>query len=135
MIMYRENDTINSVITEICSRCEPSLEYIENTNDVQATEKDCERIASSSSASPEPTAEGMEMTVSPEDPLSQLSSHRYWCIDDDEDIAIIQSAFAEINYLYIADGHHRSNDACKYAADAKTSNGPAHLGYDSLVAR
>ena len=34
--------------------------------------------------------------------------HTFWKIDSDKDIAKISDMFAEIKYLYVADGHHRS---------------------------
>ena len=39
--------------------------------------------------------------------------HYLWAISDDRLIAEINSSFAEVDYLYIADGHHRSASAAK----------------------
>ena len=39
--------------------------------------------------------------------------HNVWIIDEADDIQIIQEAFAGINEIYIADGHHRSASAVK----------------------
>jgi uncharacterized protein (DUF1015 family) len=39
--------------------------------------------------------------------------HAVWRIDDDDDIADIGTAFAEIESIYIADGHHRTASAVK----------------------
>lgn len=36
-----------------------------------------------------------------------------WVVDNDEDIRALSEAFAEIQYLYIADGHHRAASAVK----------------------
>lgn len=36
-----------------------------------------------------------------------------WVISDDDDIAALTGAFADIPYLYIADGHHRAASAVK----------------------
>ena len=40
-------------------------------------------------------------------------THNVWIIDEADDIQIIQEAFAGINEIYIADGHHRSASAVK----------------------
>lgn len=39
--------------------------------------------------------------------------HRAFIIDDDDDIATLEDAFAKINQIYIADGHHRAASAVK----------------------
>ncbi|MGN0292107.1 MAG: DUF1015 domain-containing protein [Lachnospiraceae bacterium] len=39
--------------------------------------------------------------------------HRVWVIDADEDIAVIENAFANIGEIYIADGHHRAASAVR----------------------
>jgi len=39
--------------------------------------------------------------------------HTVWVIDDNSVIAALEKEFAEIDYLYIADGHHRSASAVK----------------------
>ena len=38
-------------------------------------------------------------------------AHIIWCIDDDATINRLQSLFAGVDYLYIADGHHRCASA------------------------
>ena len=40
-------------------------------------------------------------------------THNVWIINDANDIRTIQNAFAGINEIYIADGHHRSASAVK----------------------
>ncbi|MBO7375203.1 MAG: DUF1015 domain-containing protein [Lachnospiraceae bacterium] len=40
-------------------------------------------------------------------------THRAWIIDNDNDIKTIEDAFAKMNSIYIADGHHRCASACK----------------------
>lgn len=40
-------------------------------------------------------------------------THRAWIIDNDNDIETIEDAFANMNSIYIADGHHRCASACK----------------------
>lgn len=39
--------------------------------------------------------------------------HRVWIIDADEDISMIESTFAKIGEIYIADGHHRAASAVR----------------------
>ncbi|HNT52999.1 MAG TPA: DUF1015 domain-containing protein, partial [Candidatus Syntrophosphaera sp.] len=39
--------------------------------------------------------------------------HALWLLDDPGDIAAIQAAFAKLDYLYVADGHHRTASAAK----------------------
>ncbi len=40
-------------------------------------------------------------------------THIVWAIDDEAIVARIQELFASIEYLYIADGHHRSASSVK----------------------
>jgi uncharacterized protein (DUF1015 family) len=40
-------------------------------------------------------------------------SHALWVMDNVEDEKIIQNAFAAMQYLYVADGHHRTASAAK----------------------
>ncbi|MCB5246609.1 MAG: DUF1015 family protein [Candidatus Cloacimonetes bacterium] len=39
--------------------------------------------------------------------------HSLWLLDDPEDIAAVQAAFAAMDCLYVADGHHRTASAAK----------------------
>ncbi len=39
--------------------------------------------------------------------------HTLWLMNEAADINVIQSAFAEMEYLYVADGHHRTASAAK----------------------
>ena len=39
--------------------------------------------------------------------------HTLWLVSDPKDIDIIQQAFANMEYLYVADGHHRTASAAK----------------------
>lgn len=52
--------------------------------------------------------------------------HHFWAVSDDKDIETITQAFAEIPYMYIADGHHRS--AAALVGDEKRRNNPNHTG-------
>ncbi len=53
--------------------------------------------------------------------------HHFWVIDDDATIARITHLFAEIPYLYIADGHHRTA-AAALVGNEKAKANPAHTG-------
>ncbi len=48
--------------------------------------------------------------------------HSFWLIDDQSTIDRITSIFAEIPYLYIADGHHRSAAAALVGNEKKLQN-------------
>lgn len=53
--------------------------------------------------------------------------HTFWVVSDEKDIETITQAFAEIPYMYIADGHHRSA-AAALVGDEKRRNNPNHTG-------
>ncbi|MBP3834059.1 MAG: DUF1015 domain-containing protein [Bacteroidaceae bacterium] len=53
--------------------------------------------------------------------------HKFWIIDQHTDIDAITKAFAQIPYLYIADGHHRSAAAALVGAE-KAKQNPHHKG-------
>jgi len=53
--------------------------------------------------------------------------HQLWMIRKAEDIALITETFAQIPYLYIADGHHRSAAAALVGAEMARNN-PNHKG-------
>jgi len=53
--------------------------------------------------------------------------HHFWIIDDPATISEITELFAEIPYLYIADGHHRSAAAALVGAE-KAKQNPNHTG-------
>ena len=53
--------------------------------------------------------------------------HTFWVIDQEEDIAAITAAFAQMPALYIADGHHRSAAAALVGAE-KAKQNPQHRG-------
>ena len=54
-------------------------------------------------------------------------THLFWVIDDAEDIATISSEFANMDAVYIADGHHRTASSA-YLANAKKESNPKHKG-------
>lgn len=53
--------------------------------------------------------------------------HQFWVISDEAAIQQITELFAEIPYLYIADGHHRSAAAALVGAEKAIQN-PQHTG-------
>lgn len=53
--------------------------------------------------------------------------HQFWVIDDDATIAEITRLFAQIPYLYIADGHHRTAAAALVGHEKALAN-PHHTG-------
>jgi len=53
--------------------------------------------------------------------------HHFWVIDDEANIQKITELFAEMPYLYIADGHHRSAAAALVGAE-KAKQNPNHTG-------
>lgn len=53
--------------------------------------------------------------------------HHFWVIDDEATIAKITEIFAQIPYLYIADGHHRSAAAALVGNEKRLQN-PNHRG-------
>ncbi len=48
--------------------------------------------------------------------------HEFWVISDAADIAEITAAFAQLDALYIADGHHRSAAAARVGAEKAAAN-------------
>lgn len=57
--------------------------------------------------------------------------HNVWKISDDNDIALIQEAFGEINSIYIADGHHRAASAVKVGLKRRQEN-PGYTGEEEF---
>ena len=56
--------------------------------------------------------------------------HEFWVISKDMEILKIEEAFAALPYLYIADGHHRSQSASEVCKRAKENN-PEHTGKEN----
>ena len=56
--------------------------------------------------------------------------HRGWSITDPEQIKAIQTAFAGIDRIYIADGHHRAASAVRVGLQRRRE----HPGYDGTEA-
>jgi uncharacterized protein (DUF1015 family) len=58
--------------------------------------------------------------------LDQLK-HNLWVVKSQSDIGLIETEFAKIGKLYIADGHHRSAGAAAYSElESKSANGELH---------
>lgn len=58
-------------------------------------------------------------------------AHRVWIIDGAEDIAAIADAFAKMNAIYIADGHHRCASAVKVGFMKREAN-PNYTGNEEF---
>ena len=54
--------------------------------------------------------------------------HRVWRIDDPQETEAIREAFAKMDSLYIADGHHRAASAVKTALARRERLGIGHTG-------
>ncbi len=54
-----------------------------------------------------------------------------WVISDDADVAAISQEFADTNYLYIADGHHRSASAVRVGRKRRVQN-PEYTGNEEF---
>ena len=57
--------------------------------------------------------------------------HRVWVIGDAADIAAIREAFAGIDQIYIADGHHRAASAVK-VGEKRRSEHPGYTGKEEF---
>ncbi|NOR15700.1 MAG: DUF1015 family protein, partial [Candidatus Aminicenantes bacterium] len=53
--------------------------------------------------------------------------HTLWIVEDDDVADALLAEFASLDYLYVADGHHRSASAAKVANKRKGKN-PNHTG-------
>lgn len=54
-------------------------------------------------------------------------AHKAWIISDETDIKAIEEAFAGMDSIYIADGHHRCASACKVGLMKREEN-PSYTG-------
>ena len=77
-----------------------------------------------------PAINGIVDSVKRQAPLYDFVSedaigHRVWIISEDSQIAAIEKAFAEIDEIYIADGHHRAASAVRVGQNRRK----AHPGY------
>jgi uncharacterized protein (DUF1015 family) len=79
-----------------------------------------------------PVIDDMVAMIVRERPLYDFTAddgiiHRVWALHDERDIAFLQEAFAKIEPLYIADGHHRAAAAAAVCGMKKKQN-PAGRG-------
>ncbi|MBQ8198811.1 MAG: DUF1015 domain-containing protein [Lachnospiraceae bacterium] len=58
-------------------------------------------------------------------------THRVWVIDDASEVETIRNAFASINEIYIADGHHRCASAVKVSLKRREAN-PDYTGAEEF---
>lgn len=58
---------------------------------------------------------------------NKKETHQLWKIKNPEDISLIQNTFAQMDCLYIADGHHRTASATKLYQE--TGNSPYFMSY------
>ena len=58
-------------------------------------------------------------------------AHKVWVINEDDSIAKIQNAFATMNEIYIADGHHRCASAVKVGLKLREEN-PNYSGEEEF---
>ena len=58
-------------------------------------------------------------------------THRVFCIDSPADIAAIEAAFASIDSIYIADGHHRAASAVKVGLRRRAAH-PDYTGTEEF---
>lgn len=57
--------------------------------------------------------------------------HSFWLMDDPADIEAIRKAFAGMEYLYVADGHHRTASAAKVGLLRREQN-PGYTGEEEF---
>src|SRR5690606_35129292 len=53
--------------------------------------------------------------------------HHFWKIEKEEDVRFIQDIFSDMDSLYIADGHHRTESATKLYEE--TGKNPFFMGF------
>jgi uncharacterized protein (DUF1015 family) len=75
-------------------------------------------------------------TVKKEKPLYAFTSvdgicHNVWRISEEDRIKMLKTAFAEINSIYIADGHHRAASAVKVGLKRRKEN-PGYTGQEEF---
>ncbi len=56
-------------------------------------------------------------------------AHTLWLMSEEKDIAAIQKAFSEMNYLYVADGHHRTASAVR-VGELRREQHPGYTGQE-----
>ncbi len=83
----------------------------------------------------DPTVDALVQRVTAGEPEYDLTAadgvrHTLWRVAAVEDVETLSSAFNAMEYLYIADGHHRSAAASRVAAMRQKDN-PGHTGDES----
>ncbi|RZK78368.1 MAG: DUF1015 domain-containing protein [Pedobacter sp.] len=63
--------------------------------------------------------------------LVDESRHQVWAITDEKDLASMISAFAEVQFVYIADGHHRIASMAKMGQHKQVLNADKHTGTEA----
>ena len=58
-------------------------------------------------------------------------THNVWVIDDESDVAVLNSEFEDENRIYIADGHHRAASAVKVGLKMREEN-PGYTGEEEF---
>jgi len=79
--------------------------------------------------------EGLFINITADSPLIDFVAddgvrHEFWVISENTEIENIVKAFAALPYLYIADGHHRSQSASEVGRRSKEKN-PNHTGKEN----
>lgn len=59
--------------------------------------------------------------------------HQVWGIGDPETVRRIQDIFADMDALYVADGHHRSAAALRIAVKRRKGNSDSNASYESFL--
>jgi uncharacterized protein (DUF1015 family) len=102
MIMYRQSDTIQSIIDRITTcRC-PVIVHSKSRSDLPL-----------GALSNDPSGAHIDVN----------DKHEIWSVTDVEDIESIRIAFLLVESLYIADGHHRTAAACRTSLQDKDETG------------
>ncbi|KAJ1424881.1 hypothetical protein B484DRAFT_94924 [Ochromonadaceae sp. CCMP2298] len=154
MLMYRESTNVNDVISRIVSTRQPirlregtgldedhSFSHSGRSRSSTNCQSDTRSRSNTGYAtqmnspicgSPGPRHGSPALPDSPEfPPYVEEEAHYLWPIDDPADMAALQHAFADVESLYIADGHHRTAAACQ--AMLKRSNGVAKVASNRFL--
>ncbi len=59
--------------------------------------------------------------------------HRLWVVRDENQIALLSKAFEAVDYLYIADGHHRCAAAARVAASRGGADDASHQYFLAVI--
>lgn len=64
------------------------------------------------------TAQQAPISLDTDAPDCSEPEHLMWCVSNADDVHALQAAFAEVDAMYIADGHHRTAAACSKSPQA-----------------